>query len=138
MPKPITKYECNLCRTEYYSEARAQVCENLGAPQDTAHIKVGDKISFTREVGEPVTGEVKTYVTSEGTVLAKETKYNSMKNAHHDLYIIETEDENGKYEGLAALINIAGKDEMFMARSPRYKSGFATTLTETKTDGARF
>lgn len=130
-----TKYCCSVCNSEYEYEARALQCDELGLPAETSNIKVGDKISFSRDVAHQVTGEIKTYVTNEGTVLAREVKYNNMKNAHHDLFIIETEDENGKYEGLAALINVNGKMEMFMAATPRYKPGFASTITTPKTNG---
>ncbi len=135
MPKQITKWECNLCRTEYSSEKRAEVCEMLGEPSETKDIKVGDTISFTRDVAEPGTGEIKSYIKSDGTILAKELKFNSRTNKHHALFIVSTSDEQGAYEGLVAMLNIAGKDELFCAASPRYKPGFAATLTAPKTNG---
>lgn len=130
MPTPITKYLCNLCKTEHLSEKRAQVCEDLGEAPETKHIKVGDTISFTRDVAREITREVKSYITSEGKILAKEVKLNTMTNAHQDLFIVQTSDEQGEYEGLAAMINVNGKNEMFMAASPRYKLGFAESMKQ--------
>ena len=122
-----TKYCCSLCNREYDLEQQANTCESLGIPPETADIKEGQELSFIRNITNEV-GAVSNFVHQSGKVLHAEIMRNDRTNKHAHAFIVETEDEKGKYEGVVGLLEVEGKPQYFMASSPRYLIGFAATL----------
>jgi len=127
MPTQIIKWTCNTCHSEYQREKQAAACELKGLPADTAHIKEGDVIKFTRNVAGP-TNEIATFVSGEGKVLHVITLLNEKSNMHHQIFVVETENDLGHYEGVCAMHEINGSQEMYLNATPRYNLGYAETL----------
>lgn len=126
-----TKYCCGLCNREYDLEQQANTCESLGIPPETSHIKERQELSFIRNITNEV-GAVSNFVEQSGKVLHVDIERNDAKNLHHHVFIVETEDEKGKYEGIVALLDIENKPQYFMAAAPRYKLGFADSVKQQK------
>jgi hypothetical protein len=129
-----TVYCCGICNTQHERESQAKQCEELGPDLQTKDIKVGDSITFIREIVSKEKTEdqfeknLQTFKNITGKVLDIGTVLNESQNRHQNLFIVEMEVEKEKFEGLVAYTNM-GPDgwKLFSPQAPKYTSGFAAS-----------
>lgn len=131
--KTTTKYLCGICEHEYSTEPLALACEGKGFPQETAHIKEGDKIKFWAQHKPMEASSLEDYNEEEGIVLYKFTAFHAKRNEHMDVIVCEVGEGENKIERQMTMMDFEKEGKkLFSPSSWQYKLGWAEGLKQLK------
>lgn len=128
--KKITKYICDICNQEHFTEGQALHCESLGLPQDTANIKEGDEIGFWAQHKQNELGAMVTYADDKGIVLYKFATFNEKTKDHQDIMVVACKSPEGVDIERSVLMIELDKEgkKLYSPCEYIFKSGWANAL----------